>query len=369
MPADEFSGQQGGKGLPGSGRSANIDGLIIRWLQGQATAAEEEALREWRRSSPVREHYCRELERTWQLTAAPAQRGETPVGPAPTADTIIARAADAVRRTHLRRLRRWLPWGAAAAATIAVGFLGVRIVRARMGAGVVAPRILTTGPSVLATVTLHDGTVVRLGPNTTLRVARDSASRSVFLSGRAFFAVAHRDGGPFRVQTEAGDVEVTGTRFAVEAHGRSMRTMVLQGTVAAIAGGRRALVRAGQVGQVTDGGGPQIGEIADAFGDIDRWVGDLMAFEATPLDEVAHELARHYHTRVTLSDAVLAQRTVTASYTDWTLPAVLASICEVADVSCTTGPAGVMISPRDSSAEPAHAGGRTRSRSHHRQPS
>ena len=378
MPADEFPGPPGGKGPAwssggGSARSGNIDELIIRWLQGQASAAEEEALREWRRSSPMREHYCRELERTWQMTAAPPPRANAPGGGAmgtpPTADRIITRSAESIRRTRLRRLRRWLPWGAAAAATVVVGFLGARLVRTSGDGAPPAPRILTTGPAVLATVTLHDGTVVRLGPNSTLRVARDPSSRSVFLSGRAFFAVAHRDGASFRVQTEAGDVEVTGTRFAVETNGRSMRTLVLQGTVAAIAGGQRTLVRAGQVGQVTDGGGPRINEIADAFGDIDAWVGGLISFEATPLDEVAQELARHYHTRVALADAALAQRTVTASYTDWTLPAVLASICEVADVRCDTDASGVTISPRDTSAASPHAGGRARSRNHHRQPS
>jgi transmembrane sensor len=384
MPADDISGKRGDTGPAGTGRSENIDELIIRWLQGQASAAESDALREWRRSSPVREHYCRELERTWQLTAAPPPRGTPTVVPPPAAASIIARAAEASRRARFRRLRRWVPWGILAAATVIGGFLGIRLTGGRSGAAVPLSRVLTTGASELATVTLDDGTVVRLGPNTTLRVARVPttpalpatpasralASQVVFLSGRAFFAVAHHQGRSFRVQTDAGDVEVTGTRFAVETHGRSMRTLVLQGTVAAIAGGQRTLVRAGQVGQVTDGDAPQIGDLGDVYGDIDDWVGDLISFEATPLDEVVHELGRHYHTRVTLSDGALAQRTVTASFTDWTLPAVLTSICEVADVQCTTGPAGVTISPRDTTvAPPARAGGHPRPRSRHRQPS
>jgi transmembrane sensor len=260
-------------------------------------------------------------------------------------------------------------WSGLAAATIIAGFLGLRVARERALDAMYAEHTLATGPSELQTVSLLDGTVVRLGPSSSLRVARDPAARVVFLTGRAFFSVAHRDGAAFRVLTDAGDVVVTGTRFAVETQGRSMRTLVLQGTVAAIGGGHRALVHAGQMGRVTDGRTPQVREIGDAFGEIDGWIGDLISFEATPLDEVALELGRHYHTRVTLTDAALAQRTVTASFTGWTLPAVLASICEVADVSCTTRPAGVTIAPRDSSAGPASAGGHSHSRKQHRQPS
>ena len=368
MAADEPPEQPGARGPSGAGRGG-VNELIVRWLQGNATPEEDEALREWRRSLPTRDQYCRDLERTWQLTAAPPHRDTSPVRPAPTAAAIIARAGEAGRRSRMRRVRRWLPWGGLAAAALVVGTLGIRFVRGRLDDARFASQTLTTGPSELTTVTLLDGTVVRLGPNSALRVARDPAARVVYLTGRAFFAVAHHDGASFRVQTLASEVEVTGTRFAVETEGRSMRTLVLQGTVAAIADGRRALVHAGQAGQVIDGGPPLVGEINDAFGDIESWVGDLISFEATPLDEVARELARHYHTPVTLADPTLAQRTVTASFTGWTLPAVLASICEVADVNCMIGPAGVSITPRDSSAAPAPAGTHPHSRSPHPQPS
>jgi ferric-dicitrate binding protein FerR (iron transport regulator) len=374
MPPNEPLDQPDSGQAPAPARGGSMGEVIVRWLQGQATPGEEESLREWRRSSPTRDQYCRDLERTWQVTAAPPHHDESPASIPPSAASIIARA-NATRRPpsarSLRppRLRVWLSWGALAAAAVIAGFLGLRVVRQRATDATYAAQPLATGPSGLTTVSLLDGTVVRLGPNSTLRVARDPAARVVFLTGRAFFAVAHRDGAAFRVRTDAGEVVVTGTRFAVEAKGRSMRTMVLQGTVAAVAGGHRALVHAGQAGQVTDGDSPQVGEIGDAFGDIDAWVGDLISFEATPLDEVALELGRHYRTHVTLTDAALAQRTVTASFTGWTLPAVLASICEVADVSCTSGPNGVTIAPRDSSAGPAPAGGVSHSRRQHRQPS
>jgi len=369
MPPFEPPDQPDPETTPAPARGGSIGELIVRWLQGEATPEEEESLREWRRSSPTRDQYCRDLERTWQLVAAPPQQEGIPAGPPPSAAAIIARARSARGPADARRSRRWIPWGGLAAAAIILGFVGLRVVRGRAEDATYAAHTLTTGPSDLSTVSLLDGTVVRLGPGSSLRIARDPAARVVFLTGRAYFAVAHRDGAAFRVRTNAGDVVVTGTRFAVEAQGRSMRTLVLQGTVAAIAGGRRALVHAGQAGEVTDGHTPEVGAIGDAFGDIDGWVGDLISFEGTPLDEVALELGRHYHMRVTLTDTTLAQRTVTASFTGWTLPAVLASICEVADVSCTTGPKGVAISPRDSSAGPASAGGHSHSRRQHRQPS
>ncbi len=320
-----------------------IDELIMRWLQGSATPEELEALREWRRASPERQQYCRELERTWQLTGT--TRIEADRDAIPTAGVILARAARAKRRARLRQFRAVLPWAGVAAAITLVGF-GVYRWRGPSRAIEAMGREFRTGPTELATVTLDDGTIVRLGPTSTMRVARDFATRIVHLDGRAYFSVTHRDGATFRVRTAAGDVEVTGTRFAVETDGRSMHALVLQGTVAAIAGAQRALVRAGQVGDVTPGAAPRVAAVPDAFGRIDAWVGDLVSFEATPLDEVAQELTRHYHVRVTLSTPKLAQRTVTASFTGWSLPGVLSSICAVADVKCTMGPAGVVISPQ-----------------------
>ena len=321
-----------------------IDALIIRWLQGVATPEELETLRAWRRFSPERQEYCRELARTWQLTGSPP--GDTARAAVPSADAILARSARATRRQRLRRVGAALVWGGLAAASLTVAVLGVQWVRHRERRVMVAAREFRTGAEDLATVTLDDGSVVRLGPSSVLQVEHDTTARVMFLSGRAFFSVVHKPGVAFRVRTDAGEVAVTGTRFAVTTHGRSMRTVVLQGTVAAIAGDHQEMVHSGELGDIQDGAAPSVAPVADPFGAIDAWVGDLVSFEATPLDEVARELARHFHTRVTLSTPKLASRTVTASFTGWTLPRVLSSVCAVADVKCTTSPTGVVISPQ-----------------------
>src|SRR5579862_3843222 len=123
---DSNTGQE-----PAPARGGSIGELIVRWLQGQATPEEEESLREWRRSSPTRDQYCRDLERTWQITAAPPHHEEVPVGPPPSASSIIARASATHRPANVHRLRRWIPWGSLAAAAIIAGFVGLRMARER----------------------------------------------------------------------------------------------------------------------------------------------------------------------------------------------------------------------------------------------
>ena len=81
MPPYEPPDQPDPEQTPAPARGG-IGELIVRWLQGEATPEEEESLREWRRSSPTRDQYCRDLERTWQLVGGAAAPGEVPGWPA-----------------------------------------------------------------------------------------------------------------------------------------------------------------------------------------------------------------------------------------------------------------------------------------------
>ncbi|MDR1098254.1 MAG: FecR domain-containing protein [Tannerella sp.] len=72
-----------------------------------------------------------------------------------------------------------------------------------------------------AKVLLADGTEVWLNANSTLRFPEhfDSEQRMVELRGEAFFEVEQDKKKPFIVRTDRMDIEVTGTRFNVNAYG------------------------------------------------------------------------------------------------------------------------------------------------------
>ncbi|HEX5437221.1 MAG TPA: FecR domain-containing protein [Gemmatimonadaceae bacterium] len=324
-----------------------LDEVLIRVLQGQASDIEKRHVLEWRNASPRNARRFRELATVWELAGQYRQQRDVP-GP-PTAADIITRARRGTRRSDGRRNRRL---GAIVAAGIAAALLvlaGLHLIR---NDALVTPksaqfvaRELTTNAHELVTVRLDDGTVVRLGPNSHLRFGGPSRGpRDVSLDGRAYFAVAKDKHRPFRVHTSAGDAQVLGTRFELQTEKRGLRLLVVQGRVELDAGTSRAEVHAGQMTRVNGNAPLVVVPARDAFAAVDQWVGQVIFFEATPLDEVARELSRHYHRHVMLVDSSLAHRTVTASFINRDFTDVMTVVCRVTDVRCRSKGTSTTIS-------------------------
>ena len=90
----------------------------------------------------------------------------------------------------------------------------------------------STGTAELREVVLDDGSRVELNARTALTVEMDMDRRQVRLdAGDAVFHVA-KDGRPFIVSTERGDVSALGTSFAVRQNDAGMEVSVLEGRVA-----------------------------------------------------------------------------------------------------------------------------------------
>ena len=90
----------------------------------------------------------------------------------------------------------------------------------------------STGTAEVRDVLLPDGSTVELNARTTLTVEMDKGLRQVRLeSGDAVFHVA-KDGRPFVVATERGEVAALGTSFAVQQDEAGMEVSVLEGRVA-----------------------------------------------------------------------------------------------------------------------------------------
>jgi transmembrane sensor len=320
-----------------------MDEIIIRSLQGRSSPAEEESLREWRQASLVNERYYREMARTWRLAGV--------IEP-------VASAADRVRiasssRTHeiaipARRRKRGFLRGAAflsgAAAALVAGLcLGLYWPSPDDPPRFAAEEFIT-GPYELVTTRLSDGTVVRLAPKSRLHVSEGDENREVWLDGHAFFAVARNDGRPFIVRTRAGDAVVLGTRFDVQVQDNGMQVFVVEGRVAHHAGGQEVQVGAMEISRVTDGSAPAVQPIEDAS-PLLSWLGEFLVFQSTPIKEVARELERRFAVQVRVADEKLAERTVTAWFTNEDLEEVVLIVCRAADVRCLVRDGTVSIEP------------------------
>lgn len=323
-----------------------VDELISRSLKGRTTADEEQQLLVWRRVSEDNEAYFRQLT---QLLEAAAEVGSThgSGGMPSTADLIELAEAESRDRSYAsphRPRRSARGWGsalaiAAAIALIALGggwyYTRVSTPEFRLGAGE-----FVTGPSETGTVTLSDGTVVRMAPKSKLRVLDAPQRRDVFLTGKAYFSVARMEEHPFRVRTEGGDVVALGTRFEVKAE-EDLRVVVAEGRVAFRSGARGVELDAGEMSMLLENG-PSVPVKVDVA-PILEWVGNFLAFQSTPLRDVAAELEREYDARVIVTDSALAGLTITGWYVDRSFEEVITLICGVLGARCSVQNGTAMI--------------------------
>src|SRR5439155_1723150 len=242
-------------------------------------------------------------------------------------------------RPQARRLHR-IGLVAAAVALVSLGFAGFRILTGRTPSVEFGADEFVTGPEDVSTVTLRDGSVVRLGPRTRLTLTGRGSNREVRLEGRAFFAVAHAPERPFRILTSAGTVTALGTRFDLQARVENLDLALLEGRVVLSTPGKEVSLQAGEAARVVDGTPLPVARIPD--GDrLIQWAGNFLAFQQTPLDEAAQEIERHYGMRIAITDSSLAHQTVTAWFVDRGLGEVLRILCAATLAECSLEPGHV----------------------------
>lgn len=313
-----------------------MDELITKVLSGTATDIEARNLERWRSESAENEAAFLEVRALWALARSGAE------GAAASRPTVAAIVDEAERRRA--RDRAWAGWAAAVrspwagyglAAAAAVALLLARVGEGgRTPAPLLAPIESTASAGDVVTMTLSDGSVVRLAPSSRLEFPPSEEARTVVLSGRAFFAVAPA-GTPFVVRTRAGEVTVHGTRFEVAASGEELRLVVVEGTVSVTGSTGSAAVTAGQVAHVGADGRPRVVTSDDVWALLD-WAGGLLVFQETPLARVAEEAGRHYGRPVRVADELRGRR-ITAWFSDEPAEEVFAAVCLIAGATCEVG--------------------------------
>ena len=264
--------------------AARLDGSVL-------SAADRTALDEWLAAGPAHRallaQFCQfsaDLEQQMPLIAGiREQSAEIP--------------APKTAQPH-PWLRRPLMAGAmlTAAAAVAVAFWLARPETQRAS--------LATPVAQRQTLNLVDGTVVELNAQTSLQVEISGRERHVRLAGgEAFFSVHKDPARPFIVETPAGSVRVTGTKFDVRTESATvLEVTVLEGSVQARpekTGGPDAapvLLAAGDQLSATAGRAAVRVLSSAALDDALAWRQGQIVFEDVPLREALARFAR-YHGR------------------------------------------------------------------------
>lgn len=337
----------------------HINKLIIASLKSEATQAELGELNMWRAASVDNEQHYQDFVMLWDLT----QDGDDiAVRPPPTVDDIVGR--DSLQQLGLVRLSglsrpmpgvpygtpSWHRWVPASAAAIGILALGAWMMAGLLSRPSGSPLALgadefITGVAETATVALLDGTVIRLAPESRLRLSGERTARKVSLRGRAFFAVRSDSARPFRVETTAGSVEVLGTRFDLKAEDNRLRIAVVEGRVALSARGGTKEIQAGEIGQVVAGTALPAVKVPDPVTRAD-WMGKFLAFQETPLRDAVGEIQQLYGVQIEITDTNLASQTVTTWFADQPLEQVMTILCMVAEARCTILESLIKVEPR-----------------------
>ncbi len=160
-------------------------------------------------------------------------------------------------------------------------------------------------------ITLSDGTIAHLNAGTQF-VFPDKfigAKRTVFLSGEAFFEVAHNNKRPFIVKTieEQIAIEVLGTKFNVSAYpsDHEVLTVLTEGKVNVVEHNifrdKRTLLKPGELASWHKG--DESLDVKEVNTDHHTlWIQGLLHFESEPIVNVIKKLERFYNIRVAFGE-------------------------------------------------------------------
>jgi len=228
-------------------------------------------------------------------------------------------------RSDQSRVRSTVTWKVAAA----VACLAVSLLLGFMVKAVWLDRTLETELGEWRIATLTDGTVVRLGPASRLRVSFGDDHRSVrLLKGEARFDVAKDPSRPFFVQSKLVGVLAVGTEFRVSQYGGEDVVAVTEGTVAVYRDGRDGVhgavtQPAAQLADATGGVALTAGEqVAVSEANQSQplakqkinlnyemaWADGWVSYEDKTIAEVASDFNRRNRVQIVIVDASVAER-------------------------------------------------------------
>ena len=176
---------------------------------------------------------------------------------------------------------------------------------------------------------LGDGTKVWLNHGSKLKYPYrfDGKDRRVFLTGEAYFVVAHHDKVPFIVETRHMDVKATGTEFNVSAYADDdlVTTTLVEGKVIVSEKDNEGMVKELSPNESLKYSlGPK--QTIVESGNTEKyvaWKNGLLIFKNDPVDDIAKKLAKWYNVEVEITNEKAKGYTCTATFTDETLAQVL----------------------------------------------
>ncbi len=178
-------------------------------------------------------------------------------------------------------------------------------------------------------IELGDGTKVWLNHGSKLKypLRFEGENRKVFLTGEAYFEVAHNKKVPFIVGTNLLDVKATGTAFNVSAYpgDNNISTTLVEGKVILYERETKNEIKALLPGECLKFDSQKnVYTLESEYAEKNTaWKDGLLVFKNERVEDIAKKLARWYNVEVEISNEKVKAFTFTATFMDETLPQVL----------------------------------------------
>lgn len=160
-------------------------------------------------------------------------------------------------------------------------------------------------------ITLPDGTTVWMNSASSLRFpySFDKKTREVYLTGEAYFDVAHNPNLEFIVHSAFADIKVHGTSFNVNAYDlKTFATSLVTGSVSAIRGSESIKLKPNQ--QVSYNSGKLTVKNFDSQ-EVLSWRNGIYYFHNQSLAEIAQVLSRWYDVKINWKTPGISEQTFT----------------------------------------------------------
>ncbi|MBC7920277.1 MAG: FecR domain-containing protein [Ferruginibacter sp.] len=321
--------------------------LLIRFLDGEASAQERQQIRDWAQADCQHQQYLEQM--TWLWHSSAQAKDFASIDVPRDFKKVKARLAigrqEAISQPLPSKTHWWKPLAKIAAAVVLL--LGI-------GLGFKTPLRqllfhrdnITEATTHPVTVTLSDGTRVHLNTNARLTYPESfpGHERTVTLTGEAFFEVAKNQEKPFVIASGAVLTRVLGTSFLVNAAREdSVLVSVVTGKVALFAPGKRT----GQLTMTPGERGTYLrGALTKApYRDVNllAWKTGQLIFHNAPLREVANDLSHYFHQPFRLQTKELESCALSSTFNRPSLEEVLAELPLVLPVQIVRKSQVIMI--------------------------
>jgi len=179
----------------------------------------------------------------------------------------------------------------------------------------------TTGSGQRTTITLSDGSVVRLNAGSSLTFPEkfNGSNREVTLQGEAFFDVTKDPDKPFIIHTSTLETSVLGTSFNIRAYDCETHAEVTVKTgrvkVARPAGrDSSSVVLVPDEQAYFDTATAMLEKRSVAATEFLAWTSEILLLDHTPMREVMHTLEKWYNVRITLKTGALGNCPISGKY-------------------------------------------------------